>query len=373
MNICFIARVFYLGGVSTHLIDLSKELIKKGHKVSIITSGPIKEESVANKELFNSLLNLGVEYIHIDFPKKNLNKFTYFGGLLKGALNCIKILKNRKFDIVHIHTPVLSFIPKLAKIPFIRTTHLYEMKLSFLDIKADYEIAISKEIYNEAIKKYNYSNEKIDLIHNGVSVDFYQPEKNYEEINELKKIYNINKDKVVIGLVGSIQPRKGHDILIKAIELLSDQVKSKLHIIFLGDGNEDNIIKLLTEKRLNSLCTFLPFQDPSKIYPLIDIKVLPSRKEGFPLVAIEAMLMGCCVVRSNTEGATEQIINSKTGFLFENENYAELSTILLNLIEDKGLRIQVSKNGQAYALEHFTSDIMADRTLNMYQKVIRAN
>lgn len=370
MNICFMSRVFYLGGVSTHLIDLSEELIKGGHKVSIITSGPIKEESLANKKLFDSLLNLGVEYIHIDFPKRNINKFNYLLGLLKGAWNCIKVLKSRKFDIVHVHTPILSFIPKLAKIPFIRTTHLHEMKLSFLDIKADYEIAISKEIYNEAMKKYKYYDGSIDLIHNGVSRDFYQPQKNYKEILELKKIYNI-QDKIVIGLVGSLYPRKGHDVLINAISLLPDHIKSNLHILFLGDGERDFLINLIKEKKLSHLFTFLSFQDPSKIYPLIDIKVLPSRKEGFPLVAIEAMLMGCCVIRSNTEGAAEQIIHGKTGFIFENENYSELSNILLELIENKELRDQVSQAGQTYALQHFISDIMVDKTLTVYQKALR--
>ncbi|MDP1372029.1 glycosyltransferase family 4 protein [Acinetobacter lwoffii] len=198
------SRVFYLGGVSTHLIDLSKELIKDGHKVSIITSGPINEDSLANRKLFDSLLNLGVEYIHINFPKNNNNKFSYLIELVGGAWNCINVLKNRKFDIVHVHTPILSFIPKLAKIPFIRTTHLYDMKLSVLDIKADYEIAISKEIYNEAIKKYKYSNESIKLINNGVSRDYYQPERNHEEVNDLKKIFNI-QDKIIIGLVGSAE------------------------------------------------------------------------------------------------------------------------------------------------------------------------
>lgn len=370
MNICFMARVFYLGGVSTHLIDLSRELIKGGHKVSIITSGPIKESSLENKKLFDSLLNLGVEYIHVDFPKYNINKFSYFLGLLRGAFKCIKILKSRKFDIVHVHTPILSFIPKLAKKTFIRTTHLYEMKLSFFDIKADYEIAISKEIYNEAMKKYKYSENFIDLIHNGVSRSFYQPKKNYKEILELKKIYN-TQDKIVIGLVGSLGDRKGHDVLINAISLLPDHIKSNLHVLFLGDGNRDFLLNLIKEKKISHLFTFLPFQDPSKIYSLIDIKVLPSRKEGFPLVVLEAMLMGCCVIRSNTEGAAEQIINGETGFIFENENYSELSNILLELIENKELRNQVSQAGQTYALQHFISEIMVDKTLTVYKKALR--
>jgi glycosyltransferase involved in cell wall biosynthesis len=372
MKIVLLSRVIFLSGVTTHLISLSKGLIERGHQVYIMTAGPEDQDLEANVKLFQDLIDIGVTPIILPFPKKNNNKYTYLLSLLYSLIFCKKIFDKYNFDIIHVHTPILSFIPKILKRKFIRTIHIADLNLSLLDSKADFEIAISKEIYNEAIKKYNYSDESIELINNGVSREFYQPKKNYEEILGLKRIHNI-QDKIVIGLVGSIQHRKGHDILINAISLLPDHIQSNVHILFLGDGEKDIVINLLKEKKLSKQFTFLPFQDPLKIYPLIDIKVLPSRLEGFPLVTIEAMLIGCCVIRSNTEGATEQIVNGETGFIFENENYSELSNILLELIENKELRNQVSQAGQTYALEHFISDIMVDKTLTVYQKALREN
>ena len=372
MKIVLLSRVIFLSGVTTHLISLSKGLIDRGHQVYIITAGPENHESEVNVKLFQDLINIGVIPIIVPFPKKNNNKYKYLLSLLYSLIYCKRVLDKYNFDIVHVHTPILSFIPKLLKRKFIRTIHTADLNLSILDCKADYEIVISKELYIEAMKKYNYSDGSIQLVHNGVSRDFYQPQKNYKEILELKKIYNI-QDKIVIGLIGTIRYIKGHDILINAISLLPDHIKSNLNIIFLGDGEKDFVINLLKEKKLSHLCTFLPFQNPLKIYPLIDIKVLPSRLEGFPLATIEAMLMGCCVIRSNTQGATEQITHGKTGFIFENENYSELSNILLELIENKELRNQVSQAGQTYALEHFISDIMVDKTLTVYQKALREN
>ena len=372
MKIVLLSRVIFLSGVTTHLISLSKGLIERGHQVYIMTAGPEDQDLEANVKLFQDLIDIGVTPIILPFPKKNNNKYTYLLSLLYSVIFCKKIFDKYNFDIIHVHTPILSFIPKILKRKFIRTIHIAELNLSILDCKADFEIAISKEVYNEAMKKYNYSDSAIELIHNGVSRHFYQPKKNYKEILDLKKNYNI-KEETVLGLVGTIQYRKGHDILINAISLLPDHIKSNVHILFLGDGEEDLVINLLKEKNLNKQCTFIPFQDPLKIYPLIDIKVLPSRLEGFPLATIEAMLMGCCVIRSNTEGATEQITHGKTGFIFENENYSELSNILLELIENKELRNQVSQAGQTYALEHFTSDIMVNKTLTVYQKALREN
>lgn len=372
MKIVLLSRVIFLSGVTTHLISLSKGLIERGHQVYIMTAGPEDQDLEANVKLFQDLIDIGVTPIILPFPKKNNNKYTYLLSLLYSLICCRKVFDKYNFDIIHVHTPILSFIPKVLKRKFVRTIHIAELNLSILDCKADFEIAISTEVYNEAIKKYNYSDSAIDLIHNGVSHGFYQPKKNYKEILDLKKNYNI-KEGIVLGLVGTIQHRKGHDILINAISLLPDHIKSNLHILFLGDGEKDFVTNLLKEKELSKQCTFLPFQDPLKIYPLIDINILPSRLEGFGLVVVEAMLMGNCVIRSNTEGATEQITHGKTGFIFENENYSELSNILLELIENKELRNQVSQAGQTYALEHFISDIMVDKTLTVYQKALREN
>lgn len=372
MKILLLSRVIFLSGVTTHLISLSKGLVDRGHQVYIMTAGPQDPKSAANVKLYNNLIEIGVNPIIVPFPTKKNNKYKYLISLIYAFFFCKKILNHYDFDIVHVHTPILSFIPKILKRKFVRTIHVAELNLSILDCKADFEIAISKEVYNEAIKKYNYSSESIELIHNGVSRDFYQPVKNDKEILELKKIYNI-QDKIVIGLVGSIQHRKGHDILINAISLLPEHIKSNVHILFLGDGKKDLVINLLKEKKLSKQCTFIPFQDPLEIYPLIDINILPSRLEGFGLVVVEAMLMGNCVIRSNTEGATEQITHGKTGFIFENENYSELSNILLELIENKELRNQVSQAGQTYALQHFISDIMVNKTLTVYQKALREN
>ncbi|WP_180186091.1 glycosyltransferase family 4 protein [Acinetobacter sp. YH01008] len=372
MRIVLLSRVIFLSGVTTHLISLAKGLIERGHQVYIMTAGPEDQKSEANVKLFQDLIDIGVTPIILPFPKKNNNKYTYLLSLLYSLIDSKRVLDRYEFDIIHVHTPILSFIPKILKRKFIRTIHTADLNLSVLNCKADYEIVISKELYVEAINKYNYTEESIDLINNGVPRDFYQPEKKIDKIINLKKIYNIQEE-IVIGLVGSINYNKGHDILIKAISLLPSHIKSNVHILFLGDGEKDLVINLLKEKKLSEQCTFLSFQDPLKIYPSIDIKVLPSRLEGFPLATIEAMLMGCCVIRSNTEGATEQITHGKTGFIFENENYSELSNILLELIKNKELRNQVSQAGQTYALEHFISDIMVNKTLTVYQKALREN
>lgn len=368
MKICMLCRIFYLGGVSTHLIDLSEQLIKKGHDVYILTAGLQYENSKPNKKLFKQLIDLGVKCIRIDFPKNSNKKFNYMYKMLNSVNQCRKVFKDERFDIIHVHTPVLSFIPKILGYKFVRTFHLNSMNMSIFDIRADYEIAISTEVYNFVKKKYNYQDSELHLIFNGISSRFYiNRDKPYRK--EIIK-YGLPIEKIYIGLVGSIDERKGQDLLIKAISEIEEKVLSKIHVIFLGDGEVGYINSLkehISFLKLEEIFSFIPFQDPKEIYEILDIHVLPSRLEGFGLVVIEAMLSGCCVVRSNTEGALDQIKNDITGYIFKNEDINELSKLLSVLVNESDKRIKIAKSGQEHALHNFTSEVMTEKTLKVYE------
>lgn len=371
MNICLISRVFYLGGVSTHLIDLTEGLIKKGHNVTIMTAGPLNPQKKENVQLFEEYLKLGVKYIHIDFPLTSGNKFKYLLGLVSSSLKAMNVLRKNKFDIIHVHTPILSFIPKFCGLKFVRTVHANLASMSVFDIKADKEIAISSELYKFTKKKYNYDLNDIFLIKNGVS---YEKLKNINkvEVVKLKENLNIN-EKVVISLIGGINFNKGHDLFINALKKIESQLKSKIKIIFLGDGSDEYISQmkeLIYLSDLDDKFIFLPFQDPKNIYDISDIVVLPSRKEGYGLVVVEAMLMGCCVIRSKSGGAYDQIQDGTTGLLFDVENIDQLTACLNLVIKDDSLRKKIAFTGQQVALKTFTSEKMTLQTLDVYKQLL---
>lgn len=372
MRIAILARVLFLSGVTTHIIDLSKELINRGNEVFIFTSGPEFLESEANNGLLSKLEIVGAQIIKIDFPNSISNKILYGFKMLKSIPVVNKKLKDLKIDIIHVHTPALSFIPVLLRKKYVKTIHIADLSLSFLNRKATHEITISRETFIEAKRKFNYNDNELTLIFNGVDKRFSRVS-SIEERLDTKRNYKISSDKIVIGIVGSVQYRKGHDILIKALEQLPTTLKDKIILLILGEGNESDekwLLNLISENSLNDRIIKLPFQDPKPFYDIMDIFVLPSRLEGFPLVAIEAFLSGCCVVRSNVEGAYDQIEDSKTGFLFEKENFFNLENILEKLIQDEKLRSEVAHNGRQFALQNFTSDIMTEKTIEVYKNVI---
>jgi glycosyltransferase involved in cell wall biosynthesis len=190
-----------------------------------------------------------------------------------------------------------------------------------------------------------------------------------EEFKYNKKIeLNLPTDRPIVGFVGSYCVRKGIDILLEACSKLRN---INFHIVLLGDGDIQWVKSLIDKFNLDDKVSMYPFQDPVKFYSIFDIFVLPSRKEGFGLVSIEAMMMGVPTIRSNVEGASDQIENGINGYIFENENPIELSKYISLLVQNKKLRKDIGGKGTIIAINKFSEDIMMDKLIQVYKEAIR--
>lgn len=278
-----------------------------------------------------------------------------------------------RFDIIHVQSPYLSFIPWLLRKKFVSTLHVNDLVRCFYYKNATHLIAISRETKEYAKKVFGYQDKDITIVNHGVSLK-YSVLLSEEQMAEEKYRRGIPMDKLLIGLVGSIERRKGHDVLLHAVASLPKKLQEQIAIVFVGsskDGSTNEWLdKLIEETKLQNIVYKFPYQSAEMFYKLFDIFVLPSRLEGFGLVVIEAMLANCCVLRSNTEGAFEQIDSGKNGFIFENENVEQLKDILLDLITHEEKRISIAKAGREKALKCFISEVMAKNTINVYKKVI---
>lgn len=154
------------------------------------------------------------------------------------------------------------------------------------------------------------------------------------------------------------------------IEVCKDMERDDYHIVLLGDGDTIWVDNLITNSGIKDKVSTFRFQDPVEFYSAFDIFVLLSRNEGFPLVALEAMMMGIVTIRSNVSGAYDMISNVNTGFIFENENVEQLRELIDYLLDNEEEVIRVSNNGKINVLNKFTEDIMIENTLNVYRTLV---
>ncbi len=317
--------------------------------------------------LYQKFIKTGAAIVSYPLPDGNA-----VIGKVKSVCAIVGHLLLHRYDAIHVQSPYLSFVPWLLRRKFVSTLHVTDLVRCFYYKNATHLIAISRETKDFAKRLYGYRDEDITIVHHGVSRRFSTLLSDEEKV-AMKVRLGIPDGKIIVGLVGSVERRKGHDVLLAAVRQMPQALRDQIHIVFLGSSKDGRTVGWLKDEigqsGLKQQVSWFQYQPAEPFYKVFDIFVLPSHQEGFALVAIEAMLSGCCAVRSNTEGAYEQIENGKSGFIFEDGNVGQLSVILSRLVEDADLRKQVAKVGREKALSEFTSDVMARNTVEVYKKL----
>ncbi|WP_195467468.1 glycosyltransferase family 4 protein [Clostridium sp. D43t1_170807_H7] len=373
MKIVLLAKFLRKDGASTHIYTLAKEFDNRGHDVHIISAGPTKDKNAI--KLFNNSINKNVKHHKVIFPcyaKFNfINKVFQLIRYLCAIPQVLYILYKINPDIIHVHYPVTSYVAwiycKLNNKKFITTYHITGIEKQILHKKANAAVAISKELEEELMLKWGYSKDEIYKVTNGVDDKRFNRDVSQLEKQRLKEEFNIPKDKIIIGFVGTYEHKKGIDILIKACSKIE---KNKFHVVLVGDGDVNWVNSLINEFNIRDNITLKQFQDPVDFYSIFDIFVLPSTNEGFGLVAVEAMMQAIPVIRSNTGGAYDMIKHKIDGYIFENKNVDELRGYLEELIIDNKLRKKIGYNGKQRAINEFGKDKMIDKMLEVYTDVI---
>lgn len=178
-------------------------------------------------------------------------------------------------------------------------------------------------------------------------------------------------DELILGFIGRIEKEKGIYELLDAFTRLRN---AKLGVILkiAGSGREKGKIeKLVEQSELSENVTILgEIKNTPDFYRSIDIFVLPSITEGFPLTILEAMASGVLVVANNVGGISDLIINGERGFLLENNLPETIFNSLNKIINEKEKIIRYTDSGmeliQKYDLEQFQNSFYSiiGNTLN---------
>lgn len=376
MKILFILSRIEKNGVTTHTLDLAKGLIRQGHQLEMITGGIFGGVTNEHFEFLNKIQG-EFEDLGVNIKTFAISNGNILSKLFSSIISMFQILRwiaKSDVDVIHCQSPNTTFLPWLLRKKFITTVHSDLLRKNIMYKNPTKLIAVSKESKQYGIEILGAKSEDTPIVLHGISERFSQetPEK---EIDAIFSKYKLPKDKIIIGFVGRITPVKGLDIFIKAVDKnLPKDLQDKIHLVFLGDyfldSDEKWLTNLIQSSSLSEKITLIPFQDPKPFYQLFDIFVLPSRSDTFGLVAVEAMMSGCCTIRSDSFGAYDQIINGADGFIYNMENASALGEILNNLIQDESLRKSIAKKGKQKALDNFTIKMMTTNTVKVYQSIV---
>ncbi len=176
-------------------------------------------------------------------------------------------------------------------------------------------------------------------------------------------------DAVLVGAVAALSPEKGHDTLIKALKILQEN-QILFHCVIAGEGSCASAIRnQIQESDLNRAVTMLGFRkDVPFLLAGLDVLVLTSLVEGVPIVLMEGMHLGDCVVATGAGGIPEIVKDGETGLLSRPGDEKGLARNLARVIQDPVLRAELAANGRSRAERDFCLDTMVDATLDIYRK-----
>lgn len=225
---------------------------------------------------------------------------------------------------------------------------------------ASFIMALTKEEAGD-IRLFNKNLKRVIIVPNGLRKDIYDP-KTFEKIHYAKS------DKLTFGFIGALFPFiKGIDLLIDAIILYQKNYGDNLKFIFIGPKKTKKDQRLISKKLKNlkfdkSVEFKGPMFDENKWTELskFDIFVLPSRTEGMPIVALEAMAFGKPCLFTTGTNMVDFILEAKGGWGAELDsksiynNLVKISKIPKDELEKMG------QNARKYFLDNFTWGIVTD-------------
>ena len=272
-------------------------------------------------------------------------------------------------DIIHVHSTWAGLFVRLpylfrkrkAKIiyqshgwAFLMDTsnykkYIYALVERILSIPTDKIINISNYEQNQAIK-YGLDKNKMIMIYNGVE----------DKINRSNLKLNWNKNKINLLFVGRLDRQKGLDLF---LDVYNKMEMDNIHLYVIGTSVLDSSLPKDTE-----YVTYLGWVDNKDIdvyYQACDAVIMPSRWEGFGLVAIEAMRNSKPVIVSNRGALPELVKNNINGYIFDINTLKDLKIILIKL--DKFYLKKMGNKARKIYLDKFIESIFNRKIYKLYQ------
>jgi len=394
-KVCFISPEYLplSGGTGAYVYYLSRELMKHGDRVSIVTGYDEARDIKVNEQL-------NVYFVKV-FKAPVVKSFMFAASSFR-KLNSLRDSAN--VDITHVNLPLVPdfAVPTGFGRTLISTVHStwkgeaeairgepYSRLNSnekflvsfnwFLRIfeermleRANKIIAVSDFTRRELHRFYKLDESKIRVIHNGVDIEKFKPALDKRKI---KLELGFSPDDITILSVGRLYARKGLFTLIESMPRVVNRFKNAKFIIS-GKGQSNEMKKLVAHAerlgvRDNIVFTgYYPDRKLPKLYQAADVFAFSTFYEHHPFAVLEALSSQLPVVTTNVGGIPETITNGKNGFMCQPFNPREFSDRILYLLEHPAEAREMAFQARKTIEERFDWRLVIQKVLKVYDEAL---
>lgn len=354
------------GGLEMQALLITRELLKRGHEVSLLC-----------------------------VPRTTLLKEAYAGGVPsvgllgkdKQAISTIRdlsrLLKGYSYDVVHTHlshdlwwlVPAMRLSSSHAKL--FLTKHVAsgvkktDLLHRFLYGRLQGIFAISNYIKGSVVNTCPVPENDVHIIPPGISLDEFDPGLYHK--NVVRRDLEIPENVILVGMVGRMSPGKGHEEFLRAAKKITEESEMGFRFLIAGGASygeneyELQIKSLVHDLELDSAVQLTGFRkDVPRIMSALDILAFPSHEESFGITLTEAMAMRLPVVASGNAGVLDIVVDNETGILVPPKDYQALADGFMKLARDPSVRRKFGEAGRRRVEEIFSIQAVVERLQNFY-------
>jgi glycosyltransferase involved in cell wall biosynthesis len=351
----------HTGGVSRYLFDLCSAMHVMGHQVAIAG------ERSDWHDLFES-----APFPWIEAP---LNSGPI--SLLRAPKIIRKYLDQHPVDLFHAHyrkgTIVGRRLQRGHRPPLLYTLHGSHIVMRglhrwFSDF-GDYIHVTSEEGRTWLLDQAKIPADRVTVIPLGVDESKF-PLPDAAQRRAARQKFGLTDEQRAALFVGRMENTKNEDWMLD-LAAESRQTLPNLRVLMVGNGPyEAHLKQRIHHEKLSDRVTMLGWQDPLAAYHAADALLLPSPKEGFSLVCVEAMCAGLPVLRTRTSGTVELIVENVTGKSVPIQREAFVGTAIEFMADDASLP-RMGRAAAQHIREKFTYSQQVLQTLELYRRLVR--
>ena len=388
MKILQVIPYFYpawaYGGPPRNAYGLCKELVRRGHEVTVFTTDTLDERNRVKEK--QEIID-GIEIRRF----RNLSNTVAYRHKLFISLGLISAIRSnlRDFDIVHMHeyrtsqNLAVHYYAKKYAIPYVIQARGSLVRVIIKQgLKQVYDILWGYKILRDAsgviaasqteagqYKSMGVSKDKIKIPPYGIDLAEFE---NLPQRGEFRKKWSINNSQKIVLFLGRIHKIKGTDLLVKAYAaLLKDSKYVKLVIAGPDDGYLPTLKRVIKELQIEDKVIFtdlLQGREKLEAYVDAEVYVLPSSYEILGRTVLEACACGTPIIVTDRCGIAD-VIKGQAGLVVAYDK-EQLQHALLRILGNDKLRREFGTKGKLLVHEKFNLGIMIDQVESIYESCL---
>lgn len=359
IRVCHILTDLAPAGTERSVYELARRLDRNRFDVSVIG---LRGGAVADR-----LVEAGID-VDVLGVRHKLDAFK--------LARLVRMLRSRKPDIVHTHLFHADLVGRTAaKLAGVRRLvhsvraverRIRPWQFAWARLTAgacDMTLCVSEPVREHYLRRTGLPASRVRVIHNGIDAGAWAGDGDARL--GVRQERAIGADELVGGFIGRLHPDKGTDVLMRAWERLGGAAP---RLLIAGDGPMQE--ELLAWVRTRARAEWLGHvNDVHAVVSAVDFLVMPSRTEGLPVAALEAMAAGLPVVASRAGGLAELVVDGQTGLLVPPEAPDALADAVRTLSNDAELRHRMGQAGRARVETHFHIDATVSAHETLYAEL----